>query len=91
MAIPSTQIAKALIEALGLPPELTLLQIRLAINEPVEIICRYYPNERAMAGVAAVLKTDQVVLVDSVELPPGAPQLDTPVMEPVRHRGDEAR
>lgn len=86
MAIPSAQLAQALIEALGLPPEITLLQIRLAVNEPVEIICRYYPTDRAMAGVAAVLETYQVVLVDSQQVPPGDPRVDSPVMTPVQHR-----
>ena len=65
--IPGSAIGAELIQALGLPAETTLLQIRIAIDEPVEVLCRYYPSGARMTQVLQVLQRYHCV-------PDGPPQ-----------------
>ena len=56
------EIGKAIAQALGLPAETNLIQIRIGLEEPVEVIVRYYPSEDAVEKMAAVLATYHVIL-----------------------------
>jgi hypothetical protein len=59
--VSSHAIANALQEALGLPREITFLQITLAMNTVVEVSCRYYPDEAALRHVETVLQHYHIV------------------------------
>ena len=63
MVIPGYGIGKDLQEALGLPKETNLIQIRIGLDEPVEVLCRYYPNAEALARVVHVLQAYHLVPV----------------------------
>ena len=80
MAVSGLQIGKHLQEALGLPAETNLIQIRIGLDEAVEVLCRYYPTREAMERCVHVLQTYQLVpvgdpvLIDDIQEPldPGA-------------------
>lgn len=81
MAIPGYQLGKAIQEALGLPPETNLIQIRIGLGEAVEVLCRYYPDAEAMERCLHVLQAYQLV-------PAGAPIIIEDTLEPL-HAGAE--
>jgi hypothetical protein len=56
MAVIGNAIGPAMIEALGLPPETTRIEIFIGVNEVVEVACRFCPSADGMEKVAAILK-----------------------------------
>lgn len=80
MAIRGYGIGPELVEALGLPKETNLIQIRIGLGEVAEVLCRYYPNADAMDKVVHLLQAYHLVptgppcvIDDTVEpLEPGA-------------------
>ena len=80
--ITGMDIGEKIALALGLPPETNLIQIRIGLDEPVEVIARYYPSEDAVEKLAAVLAIYHVVLVREC---PDDTMLGEPMMDPIRH------
>jgi hypothetical protein len=56
MGVTGNAIGPAIIQALGLPPETTRIELFIGVNEVVEVACRFYPSADGMAQVAAILK-----------------------------------
>ena len=85
--ITGMDIGAQIIQALGLPKETSLIQIRIGVNEVVEVICRYYPTNEDLGNMLPILQSYHVV-------PNGGPMIDDtflgePVMRPIRHKEEE--
>ena len=78
-------IGASVAEALGLPKGTNLIQIRIGLDEAVEVICRYYPDMEAAERLLQVFRRYRVIPADEVGLgmTPGAS-----VRMPINHTGE---
>lgn len=83
--ITGMDIGGQLAEALGLPRGTNLIQIRVGLDEVVEVICRYYPDAEAVERMYAVFRRYHVIPADEYGLgmTPGAS-----VRMPIHHKAE---
>jgi hypothetical protein len=81
-AMTGMDIGGKIAEALGLPPETNLIQIRIGLNEVVEVIVRYYPDQSAMDALYQVFQRFHVIPADEYGLGKGP---GFTVQMPIKH------
>lgn len=64
MAVPGMHLGGQLAQALGLPPETTDILINIGLDEPISVLCRYYPSAEALRAAMAVITKYQLVASD---------------------------
>ena len=61
MAVTGIHLGGQLAKALGLPSETTDILINIGLDEPISVLCRYYPSEEAMRAAMAIMTQYRLV------------------------------